>query len=109
MRATAAPWVRAVSSTSASRAAWAETTTWWGLGLARVAPCGGARLGVEVDDGGGERGELARNGEVDRHRRLAAASFLRDERESKHSGMLACWHVGSNRGSHGVRADFCSD
>ena len=46
------------------------------LGLARVGPCGRARLGVEVDDDGGALGELRRHGEVQRERRFTRPAFF---------------------------------
>ena len=64
-----------------------------GLGLAGVAPRGGARLGVEVDDDGGAPGELGGDREVDRERGLAGSALLRDKRNCQHAGMVACCHA----------------
>ena len=89
MRHRAASWSRAVVRTSASRAAWAERTT-WGICFTRVGPGGGASLGVKVHNERRVPGELGGNGQVERQGRFPHAAFLRDDGYGQHAGMVTC-------------------
>jgi len=58
------------------------------LGLAQVAPSGGASLGIKVDHHGGFTGQLGGNSKVNGNRGFAGPSFLTNDNDGLHSSTL---------------------